>query len=149
MNRLTLLPTRIAVLVCAAWPTLACADDAIALVKNVTGQVQVQRGGATLPVSAGMGMQAADRLVSQAGAAAGITFRDGTRVALGPSSELLVRDYNFKPKEAAYSFDLHLARGSALYTSGTLAKVAPAAVKISTPSAMIGVRGTRFIVEAE
>ncbi|MEY4748069.1 MAG: hypothetical protein RIQ60_283 [Pseudomonadota bacterium] len=149
MNRLKTLSAGIAVLACAALPALASADEAVALLKNVTGQVQVLRGSTTLPASAGMGLQAADRLLSQAGASAGITFRDGTRIALGPSSELLVRDFVFKPKEATYLFDVHLAHGSALYTSGTLAKVAPAAVKISTPSAMIGVRGTRFIVEAE
>jgi hypothetical protein len=87
--------------------------------------------------------------VAPAGATAGISFRDGTRVAVGPSSELLLRNYVFRPKDAVYAFDLHLAHGSALYSSGTLAKVAPTTVKISTPNAMIGVRGTRFIVEAD
>lgn len=145
MNRMT--PLLAAALACCT--LVARAEEGVALFKNVTGQVQVVRKDATLPAAAGMSVLASDRIVSRAGASAGIVFLDGTRVAVGASSELLVRDYVFRPKEDVYTFDLHLARGSAVYTSGTLAKVAPAAVKISTPSAMIGVRGTRFIVEAD
>lgn len=143
-NRLMTLTT--AALACCA-PS-AHAQQAVALFKSITGPVQVVRKDTTVPATAGMSLQVSDRVVSPAGASAGIAFHDGTRVAVGPSSELVVRDFVFSPKDAVYAFDVHLARGSALFTSGSLVKLAPAAVKVSTPSAMIGVRGTRFLLEA-
>lgn len=124
-------------------------DDHIALVKTLAGQMGVVRKGDTLPATPGMNLYATDRVVTAAGASAGITFRDGTRLSVGPLSELQLRDYVFKPEEAQYAFDVYLAKGSALYASGKLAKLAPESVKISTPTATVGVRGTQFIIEAE
>lgn len=128
----------------------ARADDPhVALLKNVTGSISVQRAGSTLAAVSGMVLLVSDRLVSAAGASAGIVFKDGTLLTLGPAAELHVRDYVFKPKEATYAFDVFLARGSAVYSSGKIGKVAPEAVKVGTPTATVGVRGTRFIVEAQ
>ncbi|WP_217703856.1 FecR family protein [Piscinibacter koreensis] len=130
--------------------TSARADDPhVALLKNVTGTIAVHRGGASVPAVSGMTLFVADRLVSSPGASAGIVFKDGTLLTLGPATEVQVRDYVFKPKEATYAFDVFLARGSAVYSSGKIGKVAPEAVKVGTPTATVGVRGTRFIVEAE
>lgn len=124
-------------------------DDHIALLKNVAGAITVERMGASVEASSGMVLFVADRLISQPGASAGIVFKDGTLLTLGPSAQLQLRDYAFRPKEAKYAFDVFLARGSAIYSSGKIGKLAPEAVKVGTPTATVGVRGTRFIIEAE
>lgn len=124
-------------------------DEHIALVKNVSGPVEVLRQGQTLAAAPGMRLFVADRLVSGAAASAGLAFRDGTLLTLGASGDLALRAYVFKPKEAQYAFDAYLAKGSAVYASGKIAKMAPEAVKVGTPTATVGVRGTRFLIEAE
>lgn len=128
----------------------AVANEAhVALFKNVTGEVTVQRPAGNLAATPGMTLQVADRLVSGPGASAGIMFKDGTAVTLGPASELELRDYAFEPKDERYDFDVYLARGKAVYTSGKIGKLSPESVKVGTPTATVGVRGTRFIVEAQ
>lgn len=124
-------------------------DDHVALVKNVVGRIGVERQGVSTDAVPGMPLFVADRLVSAPGASAGIAFKDGTLLTLGPAAELQLRDYVFRPKEAKYAFDVYLKRGTAIYSSGKIAKLAPEAVKVDTPTATIGVRGTRFIVEAD
>lgn len=69
-------------------------------------------------------------------------------MTLGPSADIQVRDYTFEPKREKYDFFVYLAKGAALYSSGMIGRLSPEAVKVATPIATIGVRGTRFIVDA-
>lgn len=132
----------------AAPPTPA--DDAhVALFKTVDGPVRVVRDNATLPATSGMTLFVADRVVSDAGASAGIVFKDGTLITVGASTDVKVRDYVFQPKEAKYAFSMYLAKGSAIYSSGKIGKLSPESVKVDTPTSTVGVRGTRFIVQAD
>lgn len=133
-----------------AWPCAARAQtEPVAHFKNVTGQVSIHRDSGTLQAEAGTALQVADRLVAARGATAGIAFKDGTLLTLGPGSELRLRDYVFEPRTARYAFSVYLAKGSAVYSSGKIGKLAPEAVKVDSPTATVGVRGTRFIISAE
>jgi hypothetical protein len=76
------------------------------------------------------------------------SFRDAPRIAVGPASELLVRQRMFRPLDTVDAYDLHLARGSARYSSESLAKVTPIAVTISTPNALSDARGTRIVAQS-
>ena len=125
------------------------ADDGhIALVKSVNGSVKVTRHQVTFEASAGMVLLVSDQLVSSPGSSAAMVFRDGTLLTLGSSADMLVRDYLFEPKDAKYAFGVYLAKGSAIYSSGKIGKLAPQSVKVDTPTATVGVRGTRFLIEA-
>lgn len=123
-------------------------DDHIALLKSVNGSVKVNRQQSTLDASAGMVLVVSDRLVSAPGASATIVFRDGTLLTLGSAADILVRDYVFEPQEAKYGFSVYLAKGSAIYESGKIGKLSPQSVRVDTPTATVGVRGTRFVIEA-
>ncbi len=70
-------------------------------------------------------------------------------MTVGASSDLEIRDYAFETKESKYQFSMYLAKGSAIYSSGKIGKLAPESVRIDTPTTTVGVRGTRFIVTAE
>lgn len=130
--------------------TAASADDGhAALVKSVTGKVHVVRKDGALDLAAGMPLYASDRLVSEKGASAGLAFRDGTLLTLGPAADIELRNYVFEPSTAKYAFAVYLAKGSAVYESGKIGRIDPAAVRVETPTATVGVRGTRFIVQAE
>ena len=125
------------------------AGDHVALFKNVTGKVSVVRDGARLDAVPGTTLFISNRLVSAPGASAGITFKDGTLLTLGPATELLVRDYAFEPRQARYAFSVYLAQGTAVYSSGRIGKLAPESVQVDAPQSFVAVRGTRFIIHAE
>ena len=147
MNARTMLST-LAALACVA-ATAHAADDHVALVKNVTGQVKIERNGELLVAAPGTTLFVADRLHAAAGATAGILFKDGTALTLGSNADLQVRDYVFNPAEARYAFSVYLAHGSAIYASGKIGKLSPESVKVGTPTSTVGVRGTRFIIQAD
>ena len=135
-------------LCCAAGPALA-EGESVAIVKNVSGSIVVQRDSGELAAAAGTQLFVADRIRSGAGASAGIVFKDGTLLTVGPATRIQVRDYVFEPKEARYAFGLYLDKGSAVYSSGKIGKLAPESVRLDSPTATVGVRGTRFIIQAE
>jgi hypothetical protein len=127
----------------------AGANDAhVALFKNVTGKVQIQRDGKAIDAAPGVTLFVSDRLVCGPAASAGIVFKDGTLLTLGSGSDVEVRKYVFEPAAANYAFSVYLAKGSAIYSSGKIGKISPESVQVGTPTSTVGVRGTRFIIEA-
>src|SRR4030095_11560118 len=72
----------------------------------------------------------------------GITLKDDTRLSLGPNSEVRLDRFAFAPAEGRLGFVLKVVKGVAAYFSGQIAKIAPDAVRLETPSAIVGVRGT-------
>lgn len=133
-------------------PVLLCAgraEEPTASVKNVAGTVSVQRGGERLVPAAGDVLQSKDVVRTGADGSIGISFVDGTRLSVGPSSEVALREYFFAPMENRFALDVLLRKGAAAYSSGKLGKLAPDAVKIATPEATIGIRGTTFVIKAE
>ena len=127
----------------------ALADDHVAIFKNVTGPIKVLRQDGPVDATPGAPLFVSDKVVSGVGGSAGIVFKDGTLLTVGASSEVHLRDYVFEPKEARFDFSVYLAKGTAIYSSGKIGKLAPESVKVDTPTATVGVRGTRFIVTAE
>lgn len=134
-------------LVCLSGPAMAAANY-VALVRSVSGSVKVTREGAMLDVAGNTKLEISDRVVAAPGATAAIVFKDGTLLTLGGGADILVRDYVFEPDAGHYAFSLYMAKGSAIYESGRIGKSAPQSVKIETPTATVGVRGTRFLIEA-
>jgi hypothetical protein len=126
----------------------SAADGHVALFKSVTGQVHVLRQRASLQAAPGMQLFVDDELVSDAGANAAIVFQDGTMLTLGAASDIQLRDYVFDPGQAKYAFSVYLGKGSAIYSSGRIGKLSPGSVRVDTPTSTVGVRGTRFIIEA-
>ena len=118
-------------------------------VKNVIGSAVVVRGGEEMPVIPGLDLQESDSLRTGTDGSLGLTLRDGTRVSLGPDTRLHLASYAFAPAENQLALSLRLLRGTLAYVSGRIAKLAPAAVTIETPSSIIGVRGTHLLVSAE
>ena len=127
----------------------SASDERVGLFKNVTGAVTVVRSSGDLPATAGMPLHKADKVVTQAGGSGGIVFTDGTTLSVGSATEVDIRDYAFDAKSSRFAFDVYLAKGTAVYSSGKIGKLAPQAVAVSTPKATVGVRGTRFIIQAE
>jgi hypothetical protein len=76
----------------------------------------------------------------------GITFADNTLLSAGPNSVLSIDRFVFDSTTHQGSFESSLRRGTLAVVSGKLAKQSPEAMKVKTPAAMLGVRGTEFLV---
>ena len=111
-------------------------------IKVASGSVFVVRGGAAEPAQAGQMVYEADTLRTGADGRLGVTLNDDTRVSLGPGSELRLDRFAFAPAESQLALVLRVVRGVAAYVSGRIAKLAPDAIRLETPSAIVGVRGT-------
>jgi len=121
----------------------------VAMIKNVSGNVVINRGEETIAASPGMHLQVTDTVVSGAESSSGIVFTDGTLLSMGPSSEIIVENYVFEPDAEQYDFSLYLKKGRAVYSSGKIGKLAPDKIEIKTPRTTLGVRGTKFIVDVD
>jgi hypothetical protein len=126
----------------------ASAND-IGQVKTAKGTVHVERDGKRLPATVGMPIQQADALVTGADGAVGVTFIDNSLLSTGPNSVLVVDRYEFNTTTHAGHFDASLKKGTLAVVSGKMVKQSPDAMKVRTPAAIMGVRGTEFVVQVE
>ena len=134
---------------CAAALPARAEDAAIGFVKTLHGHATLTRGGGVQDVFLGTPLQEADTVETSADAWLGITFRDNTRIALGPGSRLELTRFVFKPADKEYGFILALVKGTLECITGLTAKLAPQAMTVTTPTGTIGVRGTTFVARAE
>jgi hypothetical protein len=124
-------------------------DVAIGFVKSVDGHATVTHGQLTYAAAPGVAVHVGDTLHTLWDGSLGVTFKDDTRISLGPFSRVTITTFIFAPREERYNFVLQLLSGTMQYLSGLTAKLSPGAMKIETPTATIGVRGTRFLARAD
>jgi hypothetical protein len=124
------------------------AADQAGLIKVAKGTVTIDRNGQKMPVSAGMPVLTGDRVITGEDGSIGITLRDNTLLSAGPKSTLVLNSFTFNEATHGGSLDASLKRGTLAVVSGKLAKSSPSAVKFHTPAAILGVRGTEFVIDA-
>ena len=122
-------------------------DDVVATVKRSTGEVTVVSSGSRQPVVVGLGLHIGDELQTGPDGSVGFTFQDDSRLALGPNSQFLIEGFRFDKTSHEGEFRTRVRRGTLGVISGKLAKQSPDAVKVLTPSSILGVSGTEFLVE--
>jgi len=123
------------------------AADPIGRVKRVSGSVWVDRAGQSLAVQPGMALQVGDRLRTGADGMAGVTLADDSLLTAGHNSQLLINDFQFNTSTHEGGMLATLSRGSLHVVTGLIAKKTPEKVNFKTPSVVLGVRGTEFIVD--
>jgi len=116
-------------------------------IKTVKGMAHVERSGKKLPATAGMQLRQADTIVTGADGAVGVTFLDNSLFSAGPNSVLVINKYRFDTTTHAGEFDASLNKGSLAVVSGKMVKQSPESMRIRTPSSIMGVRGTEFVVK--
>jgi hypothetical protein len=131
----------------AAAGMAAAADDA-GRVKVVKGQVDIERSSRRLPATVGMKLQEGDLIVTGRDGSVGVTFNDDSLLSVGPDSVLAIDRFAFDSTTHAGRFDTSLRQGTLSAVSGKIAKQSPEAMKVRTPSTILGVRGTEFVVRA-
>ena len=128
---------------------LSAAHAEIGQIKSAKGQVAVERKGQVLAGQVGMLLELSDVLKTGADGAVGLTMRDNSLLSAGPNSILALERFEFDPTTSQGRFDSQLRRGTLAVVSGRIAKQSPEAMTVRTPSAVLGVRGTEFVVSVD
>ena len=121
----------------------------VATVQKVSGIATVVRQGQTISAEIGLGIWGNDTLCTGPDGSMGVVFNDETLLSLGPKSVLVIDEFVFAPKEGKFSIVIRMIKGTAAYLSGLISKLAPDSAHFETPSASIGIRGTKFVVKVE
>ena len=137
--------------VCAAIaiPVGAAATAEIGQIKNVNGQVFLTRNSAQQPAKAGDLVDQSDIITTGANGSVGITLIDNSRLSAGPNSRIELKQFGFNPTTQEGESVTEVRRGTLAIVSGQIAKRSPNAMKVQTPTTILGVRGTTFAVKVE
>ncbi len=77
----------------------------------------------------------------------GISLKDDTLLSFGPDTDFEITEFVYQPEADQLKLSMKLLKGTLQYISGIIAKLKPEAVSLNTPTGIIGVRGTRFVVK--
>jgi hypothetical protein len=135
-----------ALVAAATAPALAQQQTGVGRIKVVSGTAFIVRQGSAIPAQVGQMVFEADGLRTGTDGRVGVTLKDDTRVSIGPASEVRLDRFVYAPADGQLGFVLKVVRGAAAYVSGRIAKLAPDSIRLETPTAIIGVRGTRLAV---
>ena len=125
------------------------AQERSGTLKNVEGEVTLVREGRNLPAIPGGALREGDRIVTGRNSAAAATLQDGTVLSVGPNSSLDLTHYVFEPVSQNGSLLVNLLQGTVRMVTGIMGKSNPELIKLTTPTTVVGVRGTDFIVEVQ
>jgi hypothetical protein len=129
--------------------SLVSASSPIGTVKKVSGTATVIRQGNTISAAIGLAILENDTIRTGPGGSIGIVFNDETFLSLGPGSVLIIDEFVFAPKQGEFSIVIRMLKGTVAYLSGLISKLSPDSAHFKTPTASIGIRGTKFVVKVE
>jgi len=127
----------------------ALAEEWAGTVKAVTGTASVEREGQVLPLRLGDKVFPGDKLVSGKDSRIAVTLRDDTLISTGANSQLALKDFTFNASTQEGSLFVSVLRGVTAMVPGLVARANPRAMRVTTPTATVGIRGTEFIVEVD
>lgn len=141
-----MLPAILPALLLALLGTSAASAE-IGRVKRAYGQAQVRRGAAVIAAAPGQVLLEHDILQTGSDGRISVSFIDNTRFSVGPNSRVAVAQFAFdETTHQGGSFVTQVDRGSLAVVSGQIAKERKDAMRVRTPTSVLGVRGTRFVV---
>lgn len=128
---------------------IAMATPAVAeigRIKRVTAPAWVERGGKRIVPAVGQTIEQSDVLATGANGRLSVTFIDNSRFSAGPKSRIALSEFRFDETTHKGAFVTRVDRGSLAIVSGQIAKEDKQAMRVRTPTSLLGVRGTRFLV---
>ena len=119
----------------------------IGQIKTLKGEVFIVRNGAKLQAKLGDVLLQADVVETGKTGSIGITFIDNSRFSAGPNTRLELKQFRFNPTTHEGEFNADMKRGTLSVISGHIAKRSPEAMKIKTPTTILGFRGTKVAIK--
>jgi hypothetical protein len=123
--------------------------DVAARVIELNGAVTAMANRVSRELVAGSTLQQQESILTPADGSAVIAFRDGSRMTLGPRSELVIQRFHYDERAQSGHAHLKLVSGHAHVWTGQLAKLGGDAFLFETAAGMLRPRGTGFSVGAE
>lgn len=123
--------------------------EGIGLVKTTSGEVVIERGDERIAAAVGMPVHQKDRIVTGRDGSIGLTLADDAMLSAGPDSVLELEAFHFDPGTHAGRLEVSLESGTLSAIAGKLVEANPESMKVRTPAAVLGVRGTEFAVRVE
>ncbi len=117
------------------------------MVKVSKGLVSIEREGKRLVAPVGTPVLVADRVRTGADGSVGVTLRDNTLLSAGPNSLIVIDKFAFDNTTQEGNMSVGIRKGTLSVASGKIAKRTPESVDFHTPTSVLGVRGTEFVVE--
>jgi len=114
-------------------------------VKTATGDASILRDDRLIPAQPGYSLLQGDVLITGAKSTMGVILRDDTILSMGSSTETRLEQFAFEPAEHKLGMVVRVSKGIICYLSGRISKLAPGSVRIETPVATLGVRGTYLL----
>ncbi len=122
-------------------------QEAAGRVKVSSGDAFIVRQQKSIEATVGALVFESDLLRTGDDGRLGVTLQDDTRISLGPGTEVRVSRLAYQPARGQLALVLSIARGVMAYVSGQIARLSADAVRVETPDAVIGIRGTRIAIQ--
>ncbi len=119
------------------------------MIKVSKGAVSIEREGKRMAASVGTPVMVADRVRTGADGSVGVTLRDNTLLSAGPNSLIVVDKFAYDNTSQEGNISVSIRKGTLSVASGKIAKRTPESVDFHTPTSILGVRGTEFVIEVE
>jgi FecR protein len=121
-------------------------DDQIGQVATLQGSATVTRTGApAAALQANDGIYKGDVLATGANSALGVTFDDETTFSLTANARIVIDEYVYQEGAKGNSAIFNVTRGTVAFVASAVAKDGD--MKITTPTASLGIRGTTGVVD--
>ena len=124
---------------------VAASDEPIGNVATLTGTSSVVRNQNTLPLKLKDDVYLNDVLVTFKDSTLGITFNDATTFNLTANASITVDNYIYEDGGKQNSALFDITKGTVAFVASAVAKTGD--MKIATPTATLGIRGTTGLVE--
>ena len=129
--------------VAQAAPAASALGEPIGAVETLEGTVEATHSdGAKVTLQQGDSVFQGDVLESGAKGAIGIIFIDESIFSMGKEGRMTLDDMVYDAGEQTGSAALSLMQGAFTFVSGQIAKTSPEGMVITTPTAVIGIRGS-------
>jgi FecR-like protein len=123
----------------------AASDEPIGNVATLTGTASVIRNQNTLPLKLKDDIYLNDVVTTFADSAVGVTFNDATTFNLTASASIKIDDFVYQDGGQQNSALFDVTKGTVAFVAAAVAKTGN--MKITTPTATLGIRGTTGLVE--
>ena len=125
----------------------ASAAKVIGHVTKLTGNATVIRNGVSIILNLGETVNQGDVVQCGSNSTLGITFIDGSVFGLGSNAKMVLNEMIYDPNGSNNSSLLSLVQGTISFVAGATAKHGD--MKVDTPVATMGIRGTAVLVEID
>ena len=125
----------------------ASAAKVIGHVTKLVGNATVIRNGVSIVLNLGDNVNKGDVVQSGSSSTLGITFIDGSVFGLGSNAKMVLNEMIYNPNGSNNSSLLSLVQGTISFVAGATAKHGD--MKVDTPVATMGIRGTAVLVEID